>query len=786
MPTANLEITADNSAFVKALQDSQEKLKESFEQMRGTVEGLSGAFEKVQKAVLGITSLLAGGAAFKEVLESTVKWAEGSIDLSRALGITTERASVYQAALEHLGISNETLVTASDKVSKQIHANAAAFEKLGVNVKDANGAFRPSVDIIAQVNGKLSAMPNVIERNIMGQQLYGRGWADIRPLLRLTSEEMGQAEERAKSLGLIVGPQGAAQAHAYKEGLADVHLVVTALSQQLGNDLIPVLINTGRIFAESGPKDLAVFSTILKGLAYAGGTVAIEFEKMGMWIGKLAAQAAALVHGDFGAIGAIQKDFNSDLEALNKNADELWDKLNRPVPVQKSPEPEAGPPTQDEGGQKSRTGDWQTALQEKKSAYEEAAAAQGQLLEFSKQQEIGYWQQILATTKTTLEEKKQIRAKIAADELAIDKAQLEGSLSALKNDESAHGGNLNARLAADMKYADTVKGIYGVNSKEYADAEKAITATHAAQLKQRLELDQIQIQNARTLAGQQIDVAEAAAKEKYSLEQISLSQLIAVEKNAEAERYALHQQALQQDLALLAQNPNYDPVKYAQVQQQILQAATQHNQQMLKIDQQANSQEIALQKTLQQTMTQGFATAFESIVKGTMTVHQAFTKMLDSVLSSVLQMLAKMLAQYVVSTATQLLLGKQQQASNAATAATGAGASVAAIPFVGWAMAPIEMAAVFAAASGYSASQGFDIPSNLAPQTQLHPKEMVLPADLADRVRAVTPNADGSGGGRGGMTLNIKANDAKSFQKQLKSNGSLNKALRDMHRRMQR
>ncbi len=48
-------------------------------------------------------------------------------------------------------------------------------------------------------------------------------------------------------------------------------IVGTALSTELGDHLIPVVINAGRIFAESGPKHLKVFGTILKSVALCCG-----------------------------------------------------------------------------------------------------------------------------------------------------------------------------------------------------------------------------------------------------------------------------------------------------------------------------------------------------------------------------------------------------------------------------------------------------------------------------------------------------------------------------------
>src|SRR6185437_6443477 len=84
----------------------------------------------------------------------------------------------------------------------------------------------------------------------------------------------------------------------------------------------------------------------------------------------------------------------------------------------------------------------------------------------------------------------------------------------------------------------------------------------------------------------------------------------------------------------------------------------------------------------------------------------------------------------------------------AAEAIAAAWAAISAIPFVGPFLAPGIAAGVGAtvlalAGDVRSASGGFDIPAGLNPMTQLHSQEMVLPADLANRVRSMTNDGGG-------------------------------------------
>jgi hypothetical protein len=105
--------------------------------------------------------------------------------------------------------------------------------------------------------------------------------------------------------------------------------------------------------------------------------------------------------------------------------------------------------------------------------------------------------------------------------------------------------------------------------------------------------------------------------------------------------------------------------------------------------------------------------------------------------------------------------------SQAGLVGAGTAASLATNPITALGAIPAGVAAMTAALATFvpvaAAARGFDV-GNFSPVTQLHPKEMVLPAALANRVRNMT------GGGGGGVTVVINATDAKSVRRLLLDN----------------
>jgi hypothetical protein len=121
--------------------------------------------------------------------------------------------------------------------------------------------------------------------------------------------------------------------------------------------------------------------------------------------------------------------------------------------------------------------------------------------------------------------------------------------------------------------------------------------------------------------------------------------------------------------------------------------------------------------------------------------------------------------------------GLAQIKINAGVAASGAGASVAAIPLVGWQMVPAVEAATFADTMAYGAGVALEVGAWEIPRTMqatLHAGESVVPRDFASGMRA----AAGSLGGGSGNSPSSSRSRSGPIQVQLDPD-SMNLTLQD-------
>jgi hypothetical protein len=731
----------------EAVSNSAEKMQEAFEKVNGTIEAVTGTLGK-------FTAILAGGAAFKEIIESTGSWAEGALKLSKSLGVSTETASTYQIALKRLGLDNEVLISASDKLSKQVYGNSQAFQKLGVDTKDSNGNFRAVADIMKDVNEKLLAIPNTMERNIAGQQVYGKGWAEIRSVLKITSEALQEAEERGKALGLIVGPQGAAQAKLYKEGLNDVKLVGTALQNELGAQLLPTLTQLGAALADNGPEAASVFGESLKLVAYVGETVFIELDKLGKGIGALGAAAAAVLSGDLEGAKAIMNDLDQDIDKLNLKADTLWDNLHKPLPPVKQESPDLDGPMPFDSKEKDQS--QLQALQEKleaiKANYSEEKREQGSFEEFSKQAEIEYWQNVLNTTKLGTKDRLSVEMDINKLRLAADKQAYADELAGIKSQEAQYKNNLEAKLALAQEYAAKITTAEGGNSSHAKEAQAEVLSIEREIDEQRLALaktNQDAIDKVRLNA---VDTEEKAAQQRVANHQQTEAQLLAQERQFEAERLAITVDGLNAQIAAASKNPEENVKLLEQLNAQKIAAAQKYEQQLAALNIKAANEQTKDWKKAFDAMTSGFQSVVQGMLNGTETWKQAVQQMYKTITSIITSTISNMVTTWLQGQVSNLLASKTTAAGSVADQAAVAGAaafaSTAAIPYVGPELAPEAAAAAYAGAlsfgAGLSARGGFDIPGSMNPIVQTHANEMILPEEHANTIRNISKN----GGGR--------------------------------------
>jgi hypothetical protein len=837
------EITAENSQFVRAMDGCADAVSQANSKIKGHLEGVGKAFEVVQKQLMLLAAVVAGGAFFKDCINESNKLTAETMNLSKRLGITAEEASALNTALGDIGSDSDTYIGAFQKFAAQLRTNEDGLQELGLKTRDANGHMRDSNTLFQEALHKVGEYKPGLDQTTVAQTLFGRSVEEAMKLGKLNNTIIDDARTKNEELALTVTKEGVESTKAYKAAMNDVGDVLTAVKNVIGQAVMPIFAKLGEWFSSIGPAAVTVVSVAINSLATtfwvlkAAAATVFEFISASLMtvmtpLFAIGASFSHIINGDFAAAKDELKNIPKVIAVAWQDADKniaasaedsaahvraAWSKTALEAPKtgnKNAPQGGGGKTGNKSGKAEDRMGQWEAELSEQKLAISERARAEGAFRQMSKQEELAYWQEILSRGGLTHKELLAVRKKVAEDGLAIDKQAFETRMEDLKAERDQAGQNFaeRSRLAA-QSYAETVSK-YGEQSKEAKKAYAEILAEHRAFIAQARVLEDSAAEARREKAAAGIELERIALQERVSLGDVTRAEALQAEQQFEQRLYDIKAKALQERLALI--DTDRDPVARDQVNRQIEQAEIQHNQRMAQLRSQTNIEADKGFGGMLKSMESGWGSLLAKMAQGQMTLGGLMRGLFQNTFQVVTQTLGQLAAKWVaqrlgLSTLETMLMGKQQVEQGTATAVTiaakkaealavipaeagiaagGAAAAVAGIPIVGPALAAGAFAETMAMVMGglavASASGGYDIPAGVNPLVQAHAEEMILPAKYADVIRGMADGGGMGGGGGGSLAVSVTAMDSRDVVRSLARGGALSKAMAKAHRNFQK
>jgi hypothetical protein len=271
--------------------------------------------------VAGAAGLVAYGIKAVGAFTETAK---AAIDMGAATGLSVEDASRWIALGDDYEISADTMTTSLGKIAKTL--DTGKWSDYGIATRDAGGNARDTNDILLDTFDKLGGITNETDRAVAGNALFGKGYANLAPLIGKTRAEMEQylgsvekgqvitAGEAAKAekmrlaqdnlsdafgeLTLSIGSMAASAAPA----LDIVAKGVTLVSKALGFLLDDTTANTEAIKdykkAVADDQSLSTFITDIDTLAQKTGGTRSTFDKTRTTIGNFFSELSSGATGD--------------------------------------------------------------------------------------------------------------------------------------------------------------------------------------------------------------------------------------------------------------------------------------------------------------------------------------------------------------------------------------------------------------------------------------------------------------------------------------------------------
>lgn len=229
----------------KDADDSLAKTEQKANSLAGKLgEGVKTAGKWAAGIAVGV-----GGAATAMfgIMNQTAAAADEIDKLSERTGINREELQRWKYAAGQSGadigkleVGMKTLSAAVVGVEEGSKKSIEAFGALGISMDGLKE--KSQEDIFAEVMKALADMPQGAERNALGNDLLGKSYTELMPLLNAGSEGMNDLMNRADELGIVLSEDAIKSNVAFGDSLADVQQSIGAVVQKVSSAFIPILM----------------------------------------------------------------------------------------------------------------------------------------------------------------------------------------------------------------------------------------------------------------------------------------------------------------------------------------------------------------------------------------------------------------------------------------------------------------------------------------------------------------------------------------------------------------
>lgn len=795
-----LKFGAQTSEAEKGVEDLGKKVQES---LNGMGESMSGAQVLAFGfgTVLGEVMMKAADQIGEMVQKAVMRFSQlgDSVEhMQRRLGGSAEHVSGLKIALESVGLSMGQFESIAQRLPQVLTRNGEKIKEAGIEFTNAKGEMLATEVVIQNLVTHLNGFSEGSARNTEGLRLMGREYRELADFVEMTTERTKEANDVADQFGLTLSKGNVEAANEFGRATRLLHTALDGFYVLIGKALTPALTGLANVMRDWLVPAYELFRTTLEvvmgvlegfwlGVRILGAAFAALVAPLGLvvdlfgalWTGMTQGPAAGLA-----AVNSVVEGYKTKMSNLlgwvvdetGKTNERMKNLMDRPKVDRAAPAGGGADPTKQHGGDAIGKANADAALAILKEQLAEQLAA----LNADHKAQLVMTEQFYANKlRITLAGLAGEKEKLAADLAANAAEHVKGESKEKSNAIEAKAIALRSQSAViDMKMKDAVIS----NEREKLDAvEKSITKRLEAEAVFAEKMGQIDLDMQRDVLAAQKEMGNITATEELQ----SLKLL-------EEAKHRLELETLTKKRAL----HNSWTEDFKKYNSQIELLAGTHAKSMQKINLGIVTEQQKDMKKAFDGVKNGFQGAVSGLLQGTLTFKKALLTIWQSINQAFSDFVAKQITDWVFGETTKAAISRMFSAirialfgpeaaaatvaakaeafgvipAKAAEAAGGAASAVAGIPIVGPAMAATAyastMAMVMSGMAVASASQGFDIPAGLNPLTQLHQKEMVLPAEQADVIRGM------AGGGGGGNTnhYTIYAMDGADVKRVLMNN----------------
>lgn len=247
------EVDEKSSNFGQTLQDVADKLGIQLPAgAQEAVNGLGGVNVAAGAAVFGLGALVTAIVKVEKALIDVTKESAGAaseiLELSSVTGQSTDSIQEFAYASEMVGVSSDRIRDSLKEVTNKMQEArdgsedvAAAWDKLGVSITDAEGNLRSAEDVFYDTIDALGQVQNRTERDAIAMDLMSESAQELNPLIDAGSAALRDYADEAHEMGYVLDNEALTALDNVDNGFSRLSNTTDALKNQIAAEFAPYL-----------------------------------------------------------------------------------------------------------------------------------------------------------------------------------------------------------------------------------------------------------------------------------------------------------------------------------------------------------------------------------------------------------------------------------------------------------------------------------------------------------------------------------------------------------------
>ena len=192
--------------------------------------------------------VIAAGAGMLKLASDTGKYADELLDLQEVSGLTTDQLQEWRQVARVAGVETDAMSNAASGLvrrMKQLQEGSGAAhraaQRLGLSVHDANGELRSTDEIMMDAVRSLGDMEAGLDRAGIANDLFGRRWEQIAPIIGMGADEIAKARQEAHDFGFVMDEEALEAANNFRDAMDQLQERIKVTGRNLALEFMPVI-----------------------------------------------------------------------------------------------------------------------------------------------------------------------------------------------------------------------------------------------------------------------------------------------------------------------------------------------------------------------------------------------------------------------------------------------------------------------------------------------------------------------------------------------------------------